>query len=186
MVIFSIGIFFTKTALEKDKITIEKGSYIEVDLSKEYKEKGKNLPEFLKGQETNFFSMLKTFDYIERDKDIKGVVLKLDNLSLSSAQIEELGKKLDSLKKSKKEVYSYMTMADNKNYSLIMVMNAQGEKVIYQYEATENTLQLYHQVKQKQPKQQKNIMTYVFAATTVVFALISLVLIRYFYIHKKH
>lgn len=78
------------------------------------------------------------------------------------------------------------TFKDNKNYSLIMVMNAQGEKVIYQYEATENTLQLYHQVKQKQPKQQKNIMTYVFAATTVVFALISLVLIRYFYIHKKH
>ena len=78
------------------------------------------------------------------------------------------------------------TFKDNKNYSLIMVMNAQGEKVIYQYEATENTLQLYHQVKQKQPKQQKHIMTYVFAATTVVFALISLVLIRYFYIHKKH
>ncbi|WP_294664429.1 signal peptide peptidase SppA [uncultured Fusobacterium sp.] len=118
LVIFSIGAFFAKTTLEKDKIIIEKGSYIEVDLSKEYKEKGKNLPEFLKGQETNFFSMLKTFDYIERDKDIKGVVLKLDNLSLSSAQIEELGKKLDSLKKSKKEVYSYMTMADNKNYSL--------------------------------------------------------------------
>ena len=67
-----------------------------------------------------------------------------------------------------------------------MVMNAQGEKVIYQYEATENTLQLYHQVKQKQSKQQNHIMTYVFAATTVVFALISLVLIRYFYIHKKH
>ena len=78
------------------------------------------------------------------------------------------------------------TFKDNKNYSLIMVMNAQGEKVIYQYEATENTLQLYHQVKQKQPKQQKHIMTYVFAATTVVFALISLVSIRYFYIHKKH
>lgn len=123
VVIFSIGIFFTKTALEKDKITIEKGSYIEVDLSKEYKEKGKNLPEFLKGQETNFFSMLKTFDYIERDKDIKGVVLKLDNLSLSSAQIEEFSKKLDSLKKSKKEVYSYMTMADNKNYSLAIKSN---------------------------------------------------------------
>lgn len=80
------------------------------------------------------------------------------------------------------------TFTDDKNYSLIMVMNQKGEKVIYQYEATENTLQLYHQVKQEQsnqPKQQKNIMTYVFAATTVVFALISLVLIRYFFIHKK-
>lgn len=123
LVIFSIGAFFAKTTLEKDKIIIEKGSYIEVDLSKDYKEKGKNLPEFLRGQDTNFFSMLKTFDYIERDNDIKGVVLKLDNLSLDSAQVEELGKKLDNLKKSKKEVYSYMTMADNKNYSLAIKSN---------------------------------------------------------------
>lgn len=118
VVIFSIVAFFAKTTLEKDKVVIEKGSYIEVDLSKEYKEKGKNLPGFLRGQDTNFFSMLKTFDYLERDSNIKGVVLKLDNLSLNSAQVEELGKKLDSLKKNKKEVYSYMTMADNRNYSL--------------------------------------------------------------------
>ena len=100
VVIFSIGAFFAKTALEKDKVTIEKGSYVEIDLSKEYKEKGKNLPEFLKGQDTNFFSMLRAFDSIERDGNIKGVVLKLDNLSLDSAQIEEVGKKIDNLKKA--------------------------------------------------------------------------------------
>ncbi|MCF2672834.1 signal peptide peptidase SppA [Fusobacterium varium] len=123
LVIFSIGAFFAKTALEKDKVTIEKGSYVEIDLSKEYKEKGKNLPEFLKGQDTNFFSMLRTFDSIERDGNIKGVVLKLDNLSLDSAQIEEVGKKIDNLKKSKKEVYSYMTMVNNRNYSLAIKSN---------------------------------------------------------------
>ena len=123
MVIFSIGAFFAKTALEKDKVTIEKGSYVEIDLSKEYKEKGKNLPEFLKGQDTNFFSMLRAFDSIERDGNIKGVVLKLDNLSLDSAQIEEVGKKIDNLKKSKKEVYSYMTMVNNRNYSLAIKSN---------------------------------------------------------------
>lgn len=123
VVIFSIGAFFAKTALEKDKVTIEKGSYVEIDLSKEYKEKGKNLPEFLKGQDTNFFSMLRAFDSIERDGNIKGVVLKLDNLSLDSAQIEEVGKKIDNLKKSKKEVYSYMTMVNNRNYSLAIKSN---------------------------------------------------------------
>ncbi len=123
LVIFSIGAFFAKTTLEKDKIVIEKGSYVEVDLSKDYKEKGKNLPGFLKGQDINFFSMLKAFDYIEKDNNIKGVVLKLDNLSLDSAQIEEFGKKLDNLKKNKKEVYSYMTMVDNRNYSLAIKSN---------------------------------------------------------------
>lgn len=107
--------------------------------------------------------------------DVKKDDVKVDHTKFNKIQIDN-------------NTFEGWTFADDKNYSLIMVMNQKGEKVIYQYEATENTLQLYHQVKQEQsnqPKQQKNIMTYVFAATTVVFALISLVLIRYFFIHKK-
>lgn len=107
--------------------------------------------------------------------DIKKDDVKVDHTKFNKIQIDN-------------NIFEGWTFTDDKNYSLIMVMNQKGEKVIYQYEATENTLQLYHQVKQEQsnqPKQQKNIMTYVFAATTVVFALISLVLIRYFFIHKK-
>ena len=107
--------------------------------------------------------------------DVKKDDVKVDNTKFNKIQIDN-------------NTFEAWTFTDDKNYSLIMVMNQKGEKVIYQYEATENTLQLYHQVKQEQsnqPKQQKHIMTYVFAATTVVFALISLVLIRYFFIHKK-
>ena len=107
--------------------------------------------------------------------DVKKDDVKVDHTKFNKIQIDN-------------NTFEGWTFTDDKNYSLIMVMNQKGEKVIYQYEATENTLQLYHQVKQEQsnqPKQQKNIMTYVFAATTVVFALISLVLIRYFFIHKK-
>lgn len=107
--------------------------------------------------------------------DVKKDDVKVDYTKFNKIQIDN-------------NTFEGWTFTDDKNYSLIMVMNQKGEKVIYQYEATENTLQLYHQVKQEQsnqPKQQKNIMTYVFAATTVVFALISLVLIRYFFIHKK-
>ncbi|MDO5812557.1 MAG: cadherin-like beta sandwich domain-containing protein [Bacillota bacterium] len=107
--------------------------------------------------------------------DVKKNDVKVDHTKFNKIQIDN-------------NTFEGWTFTDDKNYSLIMVMNQKGEKVIYQYEATENTLQLYHQVKQEQsnqPKQQKHIMTYVFAATTVVFALISLVLIRYFFIHKK-
>lgn len=107
--------------------------------------------------------------------DVKKDDVKVDHTKFNKIQIDN-------------NTFEGWTFTNDKNYSLIMVMNQKGEKVIYQYEATENTLQLYHQVKQgqsNQPKQQKNIMTYVFAATTVVFALISLVLIRYFFIHKK-
>lgn len=107
--------------------------------------------------------------------DVKKDDVKVDHTKFNKIQIDN-------------NTFDGWTFTNDKNYSLIMVMNQKGEKVIYQYEATENTLQLYHQVKQEQsnqPKQQKHIMTYVFASTTVVFALISLVLIRYFFIHKK-
>ena len=107
--------------------------------------------------------------------DVKKDDVKVDHTKFNKIQIDN-------------NTFDGWTFTNDKNYSLIMVMNQKGEKVIYQYEATENTLQLYHQVKQEQsnqPQQQKHIMTYVFASTTVVFALISLVLIRYFFIHKK-
>ena len=104
--------------------------------------------------------------------DVKKDDVKVDHTKFNKIQIDN-------------NTFEGWTFTNDKNYSLIMVMNQKGEKVIYQYEATENTLQLYHQIKQEQPKQQKHIMTYVFAATTVVFTLISLVLIRYFFIHKK-
>ena len=108
---------------KKDNIIIENESYIEIDLAREFREKTKNLPEILKNEDVNFYSLLKTFDSIEKDEKIKGVILKLDNLALNRGQIEELSKKITSLKSNNKIIYSYMTSVDNKNYSLATKSN---------------------------------------------------------------
>ena len=108
---------------KKDNIIIENESYIEIDLAREFREKTKNLPEILKNEDVNFYSLLKTFDSIEKEEKIKGVILKLDNLALNRGQIEELSKKIASLKSNNKIIYSYMTSVDNKNYSLATKSN---------------------------------------------------------------
>ena len=108
---------------KKDNIIIENESYIEIDLAREFREKTKNLPEILKNEDVNFYSLLITFDSIEKDEKIKGVILKLDNLALNRGQIEELSKKIASLKSNNKIIYSYMTSVDNKNYSLATKSN---------------------------------------------------------------
>lgn len=108
---------------KKDNIIIENESYIEIDLAREFREKTKNLPEILKNEDVNFYSLLKTFDSIEKDEKIKGVILKLDNLALNRGQIEELSKKITSLKSNNKIIYSYMTSVDNRNYSLASKSN---------------------------------------------------------------
>ena len=108
---------------KKDNIIIENESYIEIDLAREFREKTKNLPEILKNEDVNFYSLLKTFDSIEKDEKIKGVILKLDNLALNRGQIEELSKKIASLKSNNKIIYSYITSVDNRNYSLASKSN---------------------------------------------------------------
>lgn len=79
--------------------------------------------------------------------DVKKDDVKVDHTKFNKIQIDN-------------NTFEGWKFIDDKNYSLIKVMNQKGEKVIYQYEATENTLQLYHQVKQEQsnqPKQQKQL-----------------------------
>lgn len=69
------------------------------------------------------------------------------------------------------------------NYELIIVMNEQGEKVIYQHEKTENSLQLY-MTPQKSNDNSKII--YVLAGTTGLFALTTLFFaIKYFFFKNK-
>lgn len=118
IILLGIGGVILNQIFEKDNIILQKDSYIELDLAREFKEKNKNLPEFLKNEDINFYALLKIFDSIEKDEKIKGVVLKLDNLSLNRGQIEELGEKINKLKEKDKKVYSYLTTVDNRNYSL--------------------------------------------------------------------
>lgn len=105
---------------ENDNMSIEKGSFVVIDLGKEYKEKLEPLPKILREGDMNFFSLLKKLNSINSDDNIDGVLLKLDNLSLDRGQIEELGLKLKDLKNNNKKVISFALNMNNRNYSLAL------------------------------------------------------------------
>lgn len=72
-----------------------------------------------------------------------------------------------------------------KNYSFIYLMNDKGEKNLYSYESTEETLQKYTQ-SVSQTASSMDTMTYIFIATTAVFAISTGgVLIMYYRFKKK-
>ncbi len=69
------------------------------------------------------------------------------------------------------EVTLYGWVYEDENYSnfqLIMVMNDQGEMVLYQYETTEDSLQLYNDYVAEEETEQLTTITYVFIATTII------------------
>lgn len=109
-----------KYSSKESESVVKNGSYIEIDLGKEYPERLENLPKFLLDGESNFYSLLTKLDGINRDEKIDGVLLKVDNLSLDRAQIEELGSRLDRLRESGKRVVVYGVEMNNRNYSLAL------------------------------------------------------------------
>ena len=69
----------------------------------------------------SFTDILNSLDSIKENKDIKGVVIALDQIDLSSAKVEELSKKFAELKKNNKKIYAYGTYLENQNYPLATV-----------------------------------------------------------------
>lgn len=109
-----------KYSMKEEKSSIKSGSYVEIDLGKEYLEKIEGLPKFLLDGDMNFYSLLKRLDGVAKDARIEGVLLKIDNCTLDRAQIEELGEKINSLKVNGKEIIAYGMDINNKNYSLAL------------------------------------------------------------------
>ena len=69
----------------------------------------------------SFMDILNSLDSIKENKDIKGIVIALDQVDLSSAKIEELNKKFAELKKNNKKIYAYGTYLENQNYPLATI-----------------------------------------------------------------
>jgi len=69
----------------------------------------------------SFMDILNSLDSIKENKDIKGIVIALDQVDLSSAKIEELNKKFDELKRNNKKIYAYGTYLENQNYPLATI-----------------------------------------------------------------
>ena len=69
----------------------------------------------------SFMDILNSLDSIKENKDIKGIVIALDQVDLSSAKIEELNKKFAELKKNNNKIYAYGTYLENQNYPLATI-----------------------------------------------------------------
>lgn len=120
IIITAITVNILKYSIQSENLSLEKNSVVFVDLSKEYTEKSKPLPKFFLDSEINFYSLIRRLDSIKKDKNISSIFLKLDNISLNRAQIEELSVKLDEIKKIGKKVISYANSLDNKGYLLAL------------------------------------------------------------------
>ena len=115
--ISAIAIFSSKDKNEKMKKSYE---YILFNVSDITEDKivGSN---FLSDEKLSYMDILNSLDDIKNNNQVKGVVIALDTINLSSAKIEELIKKFEELKANNKKVYAFGAYITNSNYKLASV-----------------------------------------------------------------
>ena len=115
--ISAIAIFSSKDKNEKMKKSYE---YILFNVSDITEDKivGSN---FLSDEKLSYMDILNSLDDIKNNNQVKGVVIALDTINLSSAKIEELIKKFEELKANNKKIYAFGAYVTNANYKLASV-----------------------------------------------------------------
>ena len=115
--ISAIAIFSSKDKNEKMKKSYE---YILFNVSDVTEDKivGSN---FLSDEKLSYMDILNSLDDIKNNNQVKGVVIALDTINLSSAKIEELIKKFEELKANNKKIYAFGAYITNSNYKLASV-----------------------------------------------------------------
>ena len=115
--ISAIAIFSSKDKNEKMKKSYE---YILFNVSDVTEDKivGSN---FLSDEKLSYMDILNSLDDIKNNNQVKGVVIALDTINLSSAKIEELIKKFEELKANNKKIYAFGAYVTNANYKLASI-----------------------------------------------------------------
>lgn len=108
------------------KPVIKEGTIVEIDFSDDYSDKISAISKLVSGEKEDFYGLLYKLDEIKNDSKVSGVIFKLDNLTFDNGEIEEIGTKIESLKKHNKKTYMYATNFNNKNYSLALY----GDEII--------------------------------------------------------
>lgn len=123
-VIFIIGISAIAIFNPKDKDGRMKKSYeyILFNVSDVTEDKiiGSN---FLSEEKLSYMDILNSLDDIKNNRQVKGVIIALDNINLSSSKIEELSKKFEELKANNKKIYAFGAYVTNSNYKLASIAN---------------------------------------------------------------
>ena len=117
--ISAIAIFSSKDKNEKMKKSYE---YILFNVSDVTEDKiiGSN---FLSDEKLSYMDILNSLDDIKNNNQVKGVIISLDTINLSSAKIEELSKKFEELKANNKKIYAFGAYITNANYKLASIAN---------------------------------------------------------------
>ena len=117
--ISTIAIFSSKDKNEKMKKSYE---YILFNVSDVTEDKiiGSN---FLSDEKLSYMDILNSLDDIKNNNQVKGVIIALDTINLSSAKIEELSKKFKELKANNKKIYAFGAYITNANYKLASIAN---------------------------------------------------------------
>ena len=117
--ISAIAIFSSKDKNEKMKKSYE---YILFNVSDVTEDKivGSN---FLSDEKLSYMDILNSLDDIKNNKQVKGVIIALDTINLSSAKVEELSKKFEELKANNKKIYAFGAYITNANYKLASIAN---------------------------------------------------------------
>ena len=71
-------------------------------------------------QNISFRDLTTGIETAARDQKVKGFIIDLDRVLLTSSNIEELTPKLEAFKKANKKIYAYGSSIDNQNYSLAL------------------------------------------------------------------
>ena len=111
------------TFKDKNSHKFKNYNYILFNVSQVTEDKiiGKGLFSGSEKYNISFMDILNSLDSIKENKDIKGIVIALDQVDLSSAKIEELNKKFAELKRNNKKIYAYGTYLENQNYPLATI-----------------------------------------------------------------
>ncbi len=103
-----------------------------------------------KKQNTNLNIVLSTIQYAMHDKNILGIYLSMEDISIGWAQLEEIGKCLSKFKKSGKPIITYSTFYDNKTYYLAAVSDTiiAHEEGIFLLNGLSSTVYFYQKLLQ--------------------------------------
>ena len=128
LLFFVFFIFITSmityfTFKDKNSHKFKNYNYVLFNVSQVTEDKiiGKGLFSGSEKYNISFMDILNSLDSIKENKDIKGIVIALDQVDLSSANIEELNKKFAELKRNNKKIYAYGTYLENQNYPLATI-----------------------------------------------------------------
>ncbi len=116
IIIFTI-IIFSFLNKKQNKIQLKDNFFVEVNLGNKFLEQKIPSLELIDENVLSFYELTDSIKKSLQDDRVDSLILNLENISLSFAQIEELGNLLDK-NKGKKLIYSYAENLNKKNFYL--------------------------------------------------------------------